>query len=95
MAVICCTVLAQGVFLLVEPDYKKGEYTMIYKVYYPNNTKIHTIKNELPISLCSSRGTNYITKTEEARPFKKIYGIEYVIKTSVLIEAISYTYREK
>lgn len=39
--------LIQGVFLLVGPDYKEGEYTMVYRVYYPNNPKEYTYNKQL------------------------------------------------
>ena len=55
--------MVQIIFLIVGPDYKKGEYTMVYKVHYPYGAKTYTIKNDYPIGLCSDRGTNYIEKT--------------------------------
>ena len=85
----------QGIFLLVGPDYKEGEYTMVYKVYYPNNPKTYTIKNDWPIDTYSSRGTNYILKTNKTPFFKKMFKSESVFESSAPIEVVSYTYKEK
>ena len=86
----------QGIFLLVGPDYKEGEYTMVYKVYYsPNDARTYTIKNNWPISTYSSRGTNYIYKTKKTPLFKKMFKSENVFESSAPIEVVSYTYKEK
>lgn len=77
------------------PDYKQGEYTMIYKVYYPNNPKTYTIKNDWPISMTSNRGTNRIKKTIHNSIYRKCYGSETIIETSAPIEVVSYTFKEK
>lgn len=77
------------------PDYKQGEYTMIYKVYYSNNPKTYTIKNDWPISMTSNRGTNRIKKTIHNSIFRKCYGSETIIETSAPIEVVSYTFKEK
>lgn len=68
---------------------------MVYKVYYPDNPKTYTIKNEWPIKMTSFRGTNYIKKTTHNSIFKKLYGSETIIETSAPIEVVSYTYKEK
>lgn len=85
----------QVAFLIIGPDYKQGEYTMVYKVYYPNNPKTYTIKNEWPIGMSSYRGTNSIQKTNKTPFFKKMFGSETVFETSAPIEVVSYTYKEK
>lgn len=85
--------LIQGVFLLVGPDYKEGEYTMVYRVYYPNNPKEYTITNNWPIGVSSYRGTNVIEKTIDKKPFKKMFKTVSVFETSAPIEIVSYTYK--
>ena len=85
----------QGIFLLVGPDYKEGEYTMTYKVYYPNNPRTYTIKNEWPIDIRSSRGTNWVEKTVKTPIFIKAYRGDIVFETSAPIEVVSYTFKEK
>ena len=87
--------VVQLVFLTVGPDYKQGEYTMVYKVYYPGNPKTYTIKNEWPIGMNSYRGTNSIQKTNKTPFFKKMFGSKTVFETSAPIEVVSYTYKEK
>lgn len=86
----------QGIFLLVGPDYKEGEYTMTYKVYYsPNDTRTYTIKNNWPISTYSSRGTNTVIKTIKTPYTKKMFRSQTVFESSAPIEVVSYTYKEK
>ena len=89
--------IAYGAFAMLGPDYKQGEYTMIYKVYYPGNPKTYTIKNEWPIGMSSYKGTNRIEKTTDAYNlgFKNCYRSETVIETSAPIEVVSYTYKKK
>ena len=89
--------IAYGAFVMLGPNYKQGEYTMTYKVYYPGNPKTYTIKNEWPIGMSSYRGTNRIEKTTDAHNlgFKNCYGSETVIETSAPIEVVSYTYKKK
>ncbi len=87
--------IVQVAFLIVGPDYKQGEYTMVYKVYYPNNPKTYIIKNEWPIELNSYRGTNSIQKTNKTPFFKKMFGRETAFETSAPIEVISYSYQKK
>lgn len=82
-------------FNCIGPDYKQGEYTMVYKVYYSDNPKTYTIKNDWPIGVTSNRGTNIVKKTTHKSMFKKLYGTETVIETSAPIEVVSYTYKEK
>ena len=86
----------QGIFLLVGPDYKEGEYTMVYKVYYSSNdTRTYTVKNNWPISTYSSRGTNHIFETKKVPLFKKMFSSQTVFESSAPIEVVSYTYKEK
>ena len=88
-------IIVQGSFLLVGPDYKKGDYTMTYKVYYPNNPRTYTIKNDYPIGVKSSRGTNWVEKTVKTPIFIKAYSGDIVFETSAPIEVVSYTFKEK
>ena len=86
----------QGIFLLVGQDYKEGEYTMIYKVYYsPNDTRTYTIKNNWPIDTYSYRGTNTVIKTIKTPYTKKMFRSQTVFESSAPIEVVSYTYKEK
>lgn len=64
-----------------EEKYPKGNYELVYKVYYtPNHVKEYTIKHDRPISVYSSDGSNYIRKRGE--------GI--VVQTSAPIEVVKY-----
>ena len=94
---ICVIVISivQGIFLLVGPSYKEGTYTMVYKVYYPNNPRTYTLVNDYPISTYSSRGTNYIYKSVKTPFFKKMYRNHTEFSTSAPIEVVSYTFTEK
>ena len=87
--------IVQGIFLLVGPDYKKGEYTMTYKVYYPSNPKTYIITNEWPMGLDSYRGTNAIVKEHESPIIRKAFRGVHVFETTAPIEIVSYTYKEK
>ena len=87
--------IVQGAFLLVGPSYKEGTYTMVYKVYYPNNPRTYTLVNDYPISTYSSRGTNYIYKTIKTPFFKKMYRSHTEFSTSAPIEVVSYTFTEE
>ena len=87
--------IIQFVFLIGGPNYKEGEYTMTYKVYYPNNPRTYTIKNEWPIDIRSSRGTNWVEKTVKTPIFIKAYRGDIVFETSAPIEVVSYTFKEK
>ena len=82
--------IIQGIFLVVGPS-----YTMVYKVYYPNNPRTYTLVNDYPISTYSSRGTNYIYKTIKTPFFKKMYMSHTEFSTSAPIEVVSYTFTEK
>ena len=75
----------------VGPDFKKGEYMMEYKVYYPNNPKTYTIKNDLPIEVGSRHGTNYIVKIKQIYNFN-LYRSETIFETSAPIKIMRYTY---
>ena len=88
-------IIVQCIFLVVGPDYKKGEYTMVYKVYYPGNPRTYTIKNEWPIGLSSYKGTNAIQKEMESPFLKKAFTGVTVFETTAPIEVVSYTYKEK
>ena len=93
---IICFSFVQLLFLVVGPDYKEGEYTMVYKVYYsPNDTRTYTVKNNWPISTYSYRGTNTIAKTTKTPYTKKIFGNQIVFESSAPIEVVNYTYKEK
>jgi len=87
--------LVQGVFLMVGPDYKQGEYTMTYKIYYPNNPKTYTIKNDWPMGISSYKGTNTVEKTLKTPFFKNMFRSVTVFRTSAPIEIVSYTYKDK
>lgn len=88
-------ICVQGIFLLVGPDYKEGEYTMTYKVYYsPNDSRTYTIKNNWPISTYSSRGTNTVIKTIKTPYTKKMFRSQTVFESSAPIEVVSYKYKE-
>ena len=86
--------IAYLAFTYTGPDYKEGEYVMIYKVYYPDNPKTYTIKNDWPIHITSNRGTNRIKKVMHNSHFKRLYGSETIIETSAPIEVVSYTFKE-
>ena len=63
------------------------EYTIVYEVYYNNNTVVkETKKANKPFYVSSNRGSNYI----------KIGSItgETVINTSAPIRILSHTYKE-
>lgn len=83
----------QVAFLIVGPDYEKGEYTMVYRVYYPGNPKTYTIKNEWPIDVESSRGTNRVVKVK-TNLWKKAFREETVFSTSAPIEIVSYAFNK-
>jgi hypothetical protein len=75
--------------------YKEGTYTMVYKVYYPNNPHTYTLVNDYPISTYSSRGTNYIYKSVKTPFLFKMYSSHIEFSTSAPIEVVSYTFTEK
>ena len=87
--------IVQGAFLIFGPDYKRGEYTMTYKVYYSNEPKTYTITNDLPIYLKSYKGSNYLYKTIDSPVFYKAYISETVLESSAPIEIASYKFKEK
>ena len=87
-------IIIQLALLAFGPDYKKGEYTMVYKVYYPRSPKTYTITNEWPIGVHSNRGTNRVEKSVESSLFKNAFSGEAVLETSAPIEIVSYTYKE-
>ena len=94
--IIIFALCVQGIFLVIGPDYKEGEYTMVYKVYYsPNDVKTYTVKNNWPISTYSYRGTNSVTKTTSFPYAKKMFGNKIVFESSAPIEVVSYMYKEK
>ena len=71
----------------------KGEYTMVYNVYYNNTCKTCTIHNDLPIAVDSRRGTNYLSICKRSELFGDYYST--VLKTSAPIEVVSYTVKNK
>jgi hypothetical protein len=94
-AILAFIIIVQLAFLIVGPDYKKGEYTMVYKVYYSNSPKTYTITNEYPIDVRSNRGTNRVEKAIANPLFKNMYSGTVVMETSAPIEVVSYTFKEK
>ena len=95
LIVVVVMFFIQGVFLLVGPTYKEGTYTMVYRVYFPNNPRTYTITNDCPIDTYSSRGTNYVQKRVKTPFFKNMYSWSRVYETSAPIEVVSYTFKEK
>jgi hypothetical protein len=95
IAIVIVIFFIQGIFLLAGPTYKEGTYTMVYRVYFPNNPRTYTVTNEWPIGTYSSRGTNYVQKTVKTPFFKNMYSWSTVHETSAPIEVVSYTFKEK
>ncbi len=94
--IVIVALCVQGVFLIIGPDYKEGEYTMVYKVYYSSNdVRTYTVKNNWPISTYSYRGTNSVSKTISTPYTKKMFGSKIVFESSAPIEVVSYTYKKK
>lgn len=73
--------------------YPKGEYTMVYNVYYNNTCKTCTIHNDLPISVNSYRGTNSLSICKRSELLGDYYST--VLETSAPIEIVSYTVKNK
>ena len=71
----------------------KGDYTMVYNVYYNNTCKTCTIHNDLPIAVDSHRGTNYLSICKRSELFGDYYST--VLETSAPIEVVSYTVKNK
>lgn len=88
-------IIVQSVILVFGPNYKEGNYTMVYTVYYPNNPKTYTINNNWPIDISSNRGTNYVQKTKKTPIFKNMFRVETVFSTSAPIEVVKYTFENK
>jgi hypothetical protein len=83
-----------GISRLVSPDYKKGKYTMVYKVYYNNNTaRTYTITNDYPIAVESSRGTNWVATVKEGTFPPGTFWSSTVFQTNAPIEVVSYTFQ--
>ena len=77
--ILICVALIGGISWA--KNEKKGDYVLVYKVYYtPNNIKEYTIRHNKPIEVGSDRGSNYVRKVDE--------GI--VIQTSAPIEVVKY-----
>lgn len=97
--VVCIMILfgicVQGIFLVIGPDYKEGEYTMTYRVYYSNTPKEYTITNNWPISIDSYRGTNSVIKTVKTPYTIKMFSGKTVFVSSAPIEVVDYTFKEK
>ena len=88
-------ICVQGVFLVLGPDYKEGEYTMVYKVHYSSHkAKTYTIKNNWPIGVDSYRGSNKVIKTTKIPYFKKMFGNRTIFESTAPIEVVSYKYKE-
>ena len=60
------------------------EYTLIYKVYYPGNTKEYTVINTENYRWSSSSGTNYIVSGSN----------NYIYHNTAPFEIISYTSKD-
>lgn len=73
--------------------HSKGEYTMVYNVYYNNTCKTCTIHNDLPIAVDSHRGTNYLSICKRSELLGDYYST--VLETSAPIEVVSYTVKNK
>lgn len=71
----------------------KGEYTMVYNVYYNSICKTCTIHNDLPIAVDSNRGTNYLSICKRSELLGDYYST--VLETSAPIEVVSYTVKNK
>jgi hypothetical protein len=71
----------------------KGEYTMVYNVYYNSICKTCTIHNDLPIAVGSDRGTNYLSICKRSELLSDYYST--VFKTTAPIEVVSYTVKNK
>lgn len=71
----------------------KGEYKMVYNVYYNNTCKTCTVYNDLPIAVGSNRGTNYLSICKRSKLFSDYYST--VFKTTAPIEVVSYTVKNK
>ena len=96
-AVIFICISLFSFILLISENYKEGEYVMVYKVYYSNEPKTYTIKNDLPIYTESYRGTNRvikIIKLVEIPHIRDMFGQKTVIESSAPIEVVSYTFKE-
>ena len=91
ITLMCLVVTVQGIFWMVGPNYEEGSYVMTYKVYYSqDNAKTYTIKNNYPISVHSSRGTNYVTKIRKVPFIINGYNSQTVFESSAPIEVVSY-----
>lgn len=71
----------------------KGEYTMVYNIYYNNTCKTCTIHNDLPIAVDSYRGTNSLSICKRSELLGDYYST--VLETSAPIEVVSYTVKNK
>lgn len=97
--VLCVLIVALfvGVFVYIPGRiwgrHPKGEYTMVYNVYYNNTCKTCTIHNDLPIAVGSDRGTNYLSICKRSELLGDYYST--VFKTSAPIEVVSYTVKNK
>ena len=92
LIVIFFTVV-QLLILVMVPSYDHGEYTMTYKVYYPNSPKVYTVTNEWPIFMESYYGTNKIIKVSKFPYVKNFWGESTVFESSAPIEIVSYTFK--
>ena len=95
--IVLGVVLFGGIFLCIPARiwgrHPKGEYTMVYNVYYNNTCKTCTIHNDLPIAVNSDRGTNYLSICKRSELLGDNFST--VLKTSAPIEVVSYTVKNK
>ena len=67
-----------GLFLLISCGEEK-QYDLVYRVYYPGNTRTYHIIIDDELYNCSDRGSNYL-----------LAGNRKIIATSAPIEVVSY-----
>lgn len=95
--IILGVVLIGGIFIYIPARiwgrHPKGDYTMVYNVYYNNTCKTCTIHNDLPIAVDSHRGTNCLEICKRSELFGDYYST--ILKTSAPIEVVSYTVTNK
>lgn len=97
LGVVLGVVLIGGIFIYIPARiwgrHPKGDYTMVYNVYYNNTCKTCTIHNDLPIAVGSHRGTNYLEICKRSELSGDYYST--ILRTSAPIEVVSYTVKNK
>lgn len=95
--IVLGVVLIGGIFIYIPAQiwgrHPKGDYTMVYNVYYNNTCKTCTIHNDLPIAVDSHRGTNILSICKRSELFGDYYST--ILSTSAPIEVVSYTVTNK